>query len=265
VTNKAWFGVRLDFGVSLIKEPDRVPRVAEILMRPYFDGLKRLSARHIDRWSRHAKPSAELVASYLLDPTNEALSFDSGRGELVTTGQIDNGVSPPREPQHRAFTMYAAVPVVESVDGFVLSICDLANAIDANTGFVAVEQSHSRAQEVVLGHRLPRERAGLSDQRRRERRGRDWHSELTGSKLSGIEWGTLLGPGHLDGGRVTLEAIRESGAFARVIEIVPGRRVFLQLTADPLDDLADDIEAKLAAARAVLAPMLMNLSGVTLD
>lgn len=264
MTTPAWFGVRLDFGVSLIKEPDRVPRVAEILMRPCFVGLRRISARHIDRWSRYAKPSAELMASYLIDPTNEALSFDSGRGELVATGQIQNGVSPPREPRHRAFTMYAALPVVEDIDGFVLAICELANAIDANTGFVAVEESHARAEEVVLGRRLPRKRSGLSDQRRRERRGRDWQSDLTGERLSGVEWGTLLGPGHFDGGKVTVEAIRASGAFARVVEI-SSERVFLQLTADPLDDLTDGIEAKLVAARAALSSITMDLSDVNLE
>lgn len=181
-------------------------------------------------------------------------------------GSFRTGTYPgPREPAATRFYAYLAVPIVGSVEDAVDALCELASAVDVAAGFVAVEPSYSRAQEVALGFRVPRERAGLSARRRQERRGRDWHAERIATQAHGIEWGTFLGAGHLAAGKLDIGALRASGAFARVIEIAPRRLAFLQLTADPLDDLTDGIEAKLVAARAVLAPIAMDSSDVRLD
>jgi len=64
--------------------------------------------------------------------------------------------------------------------------------------------------------------------------------------------------------RIDAGALRASGVFARVVELSPAL-VFLQLTADPADALAHDFDARLEPARAVLAPLLMDLSAVILE
>lgn len=83
------------------------------------------------------------------------------------------------------------------------------------------------------------------------------------TRLASVEWGTFR-PGNLDSGHVDLAALRTSGAFARVVEIVPGRLAFLQLTDDPIDDLQPEIETKLAVARQVLGPLLVDTSDIEL-
>jgi hypothetical protein len=55
--------------------------------------------------------------------------------------------------------------------------------------------------------------------------------------------------------------VQSSGAFDRVVLVSP-RLAYLQITKDPADDLRDDFEAKLQAARKVLTPILMDLSDV---
>jgi len=97
----------------------------------------------------------------------------------------------------------------------------------------------------------------------REREARYRKRELRGTHLSGPEWGTFLGAQHL--AKLDLEAVRGSGAFARIVEVAHGRLAFLQVTTDPEDDLRDDFEDKLVAARAALAPIAMDLSDVNLD
>ena len=62
----------------------------------------------------------------------------------------------------------------------------------------------------------------------------------TSYSITTAEWGMLLGPGHLE--RVSLDVLRSSGVFSRVIEMVPGRLAFLQVTPDPLNDLSDEFE-----------------------
>jgi hypothetical protein len=261
------FGVRFDFEIALLDQAARTRTIAEVLTRPCFAVLRRISARQGDRWLRHARVSSESIKSYLQDRSNEALSLDSGRaGELIASAQIQNGTYPPERPGNPALRFYAylAFPVAD-VDACVVGICDLARALDVGAGFVAVEPDHSRAQEVALGGRLPRERVGLSDQRRLERRGRDWKHELVGQRIANVEWATLLGPEHL--ARVSVDELRASGAFARVIDVVPGRLAFLQVTHDPTDDLREvnGLEDKLVAARTALTAILMDVEDVSLD
>ncbi|HEY0252366.1 MAG TPA: hypothetical protein VGC41_12615, partial [Kofleriaceae bacterium] len=94
-------------------------------------------------------------------------------------------------------------------------------------------------------------------------RGRDWHADQIATELSGVEWGTFLGPGHV--ARVDLEVLRASGTFDRVVELVPGRLGYLQVTADPTDDLEAAIEAKLIAARHAVSTILLATDDVTLE
>ena len=164
---------------------------------------------------------------------------------------------------------YVSIPHSSaSLEALIAGFCDLAGALDAAAGYVAIEPGYSRAHEVAIGCRRPRERAGLSEQRFRERRGRDWKDDFIHMYVSGIEWMTVLGPGHLAAlanAGLDLEELRGKGVFHRVIEVVPRQLVFLQITADPADDLTEGFEQKLIAARAVLAPIMMNVGDVSLE
>lgn len=268
MTAALWFSVRLDYRVVILDSAERSDRIGAILARPCFATLQRVSARAGDRWDGHAKTSSQTVVAYLQDPKNESVCFDSGvEGAVIASGQIQNGTYPVREPSAgaRMFYAYLAFPIPSGVTECIDAVCALASALDASAGYIAVEPTYSRAQELALGFRLPREREGLSPQRRRERRGRDWHSEQITTELSGIEWGTFLGPGHLAGGRIDLRALRASGAFERVLEVVPERLVYLQVTANPADDLQGAIETKLIAARQAVSSIIMETDDVTLE
>jgi hypothetical protein len=268
VTTALWFSVRLDYRVVILDSAERADRIGAVLARPCFATLKRVSSRAGDRWDHYANTTSETVAAYLRDPKNESVCFDSGAGRAVTaSGQIQNGTYPVRKPgaSPTMFFAYLAFPIATDVAECIDALCTLASALDVSAGYIAIEPTYSRAQELALGFRLPREREGLSPQRRRERRGRDWHSDQIARELSGIEWGTFLGPGHLAEGRVDLSAVNASGAFDRVVEVVPERLVYLQVTTNPADDLEAAIETKLIAARKAVSSVVMETNDVELE
>ena len=268
MSTASWFSVRLDYRLVILDSAERGDRIGAVLAQHGFATLQRVSSRAGDRWDHYADTSSETVAAYLRDPTNESVCFDSGgRGAVIASGQIQNGTYPVRTSGTAStmFFAYLAFPIPTGVTECIDAVCALASAVDAYAGYIAVEPSYSRAQELALGFRLPREREGLSPQRRRERRGRDWHSDQVDTALSGIEWGTFLGPGHLQGGRIDLQALRASGAFERVVEVVPERLVYLQVTGSPTDDLEAAIETKLIAARQAVSSIMMKSDDVTLE
>ncbi len=140
--------------------------------------------------------------------------------------------------------------------------CELAAALQAGAGFVAAEPTYGLAHKLSIGASRPKERRGLSELRQRGRRARDWKSELLATQLATVEWGTFLGPGHVP--RVDVAKLRDSGAFERVVEVAPSL-VYLQVTADPRDDLTGELEAKLPKAREALGAVLMDIGDVDLD
>ena len=254
--------VRFDFAVALVEDEQRCRRVAEILMRPCFRDLERASAHRGDRWVQHAPKSADAIVSILQDPKNAAVSFDTKRGkDLVASGEIRNGT---REINQGATRFYADLvfPVPEDLEATTAALCELADALDTGAGFVAGEPDYAYAQKVALGGFNPKLRPGLSTRRAIERRGRDWHQWQRHNELAGPEWGIFLGAEHL--ARLDIEKVRASRAFNRVVLVSP-RLAYLQITTNPGDDLRDDFEVKLQAAREALAPILMDLSDVNLD
>ncbi|MEO7732414.1 MAG: hypothetical protein ABIY55_15705 [Kofleriaceae bacterium] len=257
--------MRLDYGDALVGMPRASRAVAEVLVRPCFVELSCLSARRKDRWSKHAKPSVELISAYLADASNDAISLDTKRGgELVAGAELDNGVGRPDAPVLATrLAAYVVVPFVAAqLAEVVAGVCDLAAVLHAAAGFIALEPSYGLAHRVAVGGSRPKERVGLSPQRFRERRGRGHYDDRLATELAGVEWGTFLGAGHL--ARVDLGELRASGAFARVIEVTP-RLAYLQVSEDPTEDLTEGFEAKLAAARHALAPVLMDVSGISLE
>jgi len=261
----ATVAVRLDFGRVLLDDSAAVRRAAEVMSRPSFDALDRVSARRKDRWLNHAKRGAEVIAEYLSDPKNDSAFFDTKRGsELVATGEIENGLRG-RTPEVRttAVRCHVVLPMPhDGVERLIADVLELAGIVATGAGFVGVEPDYGLAHRHALGGSRPKERTGLSELRQRGRRAREWKSELIATHLATVEWGTLLGAGYLD--RIDLAKIRASGAFARVVDVSP-ELAFLQVTADPRDDLTGELEAKLPAARHALAPLLMDISDVNLD
>ncbi|TMQ12954.1 MAG: hypothetical protein E6J91_19925 [Deltaproteobacteria bacterium] len=257
--------IRLDYGAGVAGEPRAAREIAEILMRPCFAALSRLSARRKDRWSKHAKPSVESIATYLADATNDAISMDTKRGQdLVASAEVENGVGRDAAPiVATRLQAYAAIPyVAESLEAVVTGVRDLASALGAAAGFISLEPSYGLAHRAAVAASRPKERTGIGEQRFRERRARLRYSDRIGTELAGVDWGTFLGPGHLE--RVDLGELRRSGAFARVVEVSP-KLGYLQISNDPLDDLTDGFEARLALARRALAPLLMDVSSISME
>jgi hypothetical protein len=205
-----------------------------------------------------ASRSVDSIVAILRDRRNRGASFESARrGEVVAGGRIENGTVAVDAVSNLAFPLVAA-----DVETVVASICDLAGALDTVAGYVTVEPNYRLAQEAALGGGLPKPRVGLSDQRRRGRRRRGWPLAQRESMLTGVEWGTFLGGGHL--AQLDIEHVKNSNAFDRVVTISP-RLAFLQLTRDPADELTEDFEARLVRAREALAPILMDVSDVSLE
>ena len=265
MTDAATLAVRLDYGDALTGAPAAARAVADVLARPCFAELSRLSARRKDRWSKHVKPSVELIAAYLADSSNDAISMDTKRGaELVAGAEVENGVGRDAAPVFETrLQAYLAIPyVARDLEAVVAGVCDLAAALHAAAGFIALEPSYGLAHRAAVAASRPKERTGLSEQRFRERRARLRYADRIGTELAGVEWGTFLGPGHLE--RVDLGELRRSGAFERVVEVSP-RLAYLQVSDDPEDDLTEGFEAKLIAARLALAAITTDVSALSLE
>lgn len=254
--------VRFDFAAALAEDEQRRRRVAEILVRPCFRDLERVSAHRGDRWVQHAPKSVDAIVAILGDPKNSAVAFDTKRGEeLAASGEIKNGTREVADGAVR-FDGVLSFPVPKDLEATIAAMCELADALDTGAGFIAAEPDQASAHKVALVGFKPEPRPGLSTRQMIERRGRHWHQWQRHNELAGPEWGTFLGAEHM--ARLDLEKVRASSAFERVVLVSP-RLAFLQITKDPADDLRDDFEVKLAAAREALAPILMDLSDVNLD
>jgi hypothetical protein len=254
--------IRYDFSTVLVNDARRRRRVAKILTSPCFRELERVSAHRGDRWTEHTPTTVAAIAEILGDARNRGVSLDTGRGrELVASGEISNGTSETNQGATR-FDGDLVFPLVPAdLDETIAAVCELADALDAGAGFVTAELDHASAQLATLGGPPPRPRPGMSARRALERRSRDWRPWQRHCEIAGPEWGTFLGAEHL--ARLDLAQVRRSGAFARVLEISRSSLAFLQLTADPADDLRDDFEPRLQRAREVLAPILMDLREVS--
>jgi len=152
---------------------------------------------------------------------------------------------------------YLVLPMVRRRLADVLDgIQDLARLLHTEAGFIAIDTSFERAEEVALGAmRRTRGREWLSMQRYRKRQLREQVQERITTELAGVEWGTFLDRGHLT--RLDLEDLRQSGMFARVERLTP-RLAYLQVTRNPMDDLTERFERNLIAARRALSPVLMD-------
>ncbi len=141
----SWLAIHLDFGLRLVESPDAARAVGEILVRPCFAELTRLSGRRKDRWSRHSKPSAEAIAGYLGDASLDAVTLETKRGqEIVATAQVDNGVGRPdaHVPETRCAAHVAIPYVAADLEAVLAGACDLARTVRAAAGYVALEPKY---------------------------------------------------------------------------------------------------------------------------
>lgn len=252
--------IRLDHGTTISREPDVAHRVAQILTRPALAVLARVSAREKDRWSKHAPATAETIEQYLTNETNDSIALDNGRaGELTASAEIESGphLNVKAAPAVR-FIAHLVLPYdAAKLEEVLTAAFDLATTIRATAGFVAVEPTYGLAHRIAIGQSIPKDRVGLSAQRIAERRVRDFKSEQLDTRLAGLEWGTFVGAAVRQ--KLDLDELRRSGAFNRVTEVTP-ELAFLQLTANPEDDLSLHADDRFTRARSLLSSVLLDTS-----
>lgn len=182
----ATFAVRLDAARILQEDPGAAMRIAEILSHPSFASLDRVAGRTKDRWMDRMPRSEETIGTYLAAPQFDAVSFESKGTELVASAEIETSLRS-RTAGPTTLVGYVVCPVGASVERFVDDICDLAATFGTGAGFIAVEPSYGQAHRLAVGASRPREREGLSEDRQRARRARDWKSELLATKVAAVE------------------------------------------------------------------------------
>ena len=102
----------------------------------------------------------------------------------------------------------------------------------------------------------------MTPERLRYRRMPDLRGEFITESIGGPEWGTILGPGHV--ARLSLDALRASGAFYEVRELAHGG-AFVRLSEDPMDTRSLGIVDMVARGRDVLAPICMNVDDIPIN
>ena len=254
-----YLAARIEYGEHTFRNLRAMAQdVASILMRPCFATAEVLSAWREDRMVFQIRPTAEKLAAYLCHPANDGISLST---PCKATIEISNGNDRKTEKlRPTSLYAYVVVPFVPAGhEALLRGICDLARALRAASGFVAVDTRHSSAFQIALVG-PPVARAGLGEQRQHERGLRWSGAARLGSEVAGVEWGTFLGSGHLR--KVDLEAVRASGAFAKVLRLAQDL-AYLQVTGNPMDDLNGQLEERLPAARRALAPLMMATSAAS--
>lgn len=254
--------MRLEYALVPARDPTVVTAMAEIMMRPCFAPLKRMSLEtRRGRNMLYTRPSAEVIQAYLCDPRCDVVDMESGReGDLIAQARLPTGLL--LEPDHwvaypAPLESYVIVPhdpglVSARIDAF----CDLAQAVQATAGCVSTENGFNLAQNFCIGRlskpdKLVHKQPGLTLRRLAERR--RYSKRKLDREVPSPEWGLFLSRKHLD--VVSADALEASGVFHQVRRLADDL-VFLQLTADPADALRPDYDALLDPVRAVLAPVL---------
>jgi hypothetical protein len=132
----------------------------------------------------------------------------------------------------------------------------VAEALETCSGCITVEPDFESAQRLALGGIL-KARPGLSEHHIRERDAHYVQQRHLLTNISGPEWGIFLGPSHLE--KLSISEIEHTRVFD-IVQSIGERLAFVAITRDPEDALALDFDANLDRARAVLAPLLMDLS-----
>jgi len=241
-------------------------RLAEILTRPCFVSLHRLSLMRRDRQTAYRPKSAEGIVEYLAAAEDDSIYLDSGRrGELVAASRIERSARwlPADSRSPAPMLSHVVVPLEMQVfPALKEALCELAIALRTVTGAATAAASFDEGHNFVLFGKVNLVRAlttgSLDERRLMERAAGAFYSEQVNERIGGPEWGLFLSDGHLQ--KLDRHALRAT--FADVRELSEFGLVYLQLTADPVDALRPNFLSTVGRARQTLAPVLMDLSGL---
>jgi hypothetical protein len=254
---------RFDHASRLGRSVTASAAVAEVLTRPCFDVLERVSCFRLDRQCRYAPKTQDLIAEYLAQRPNESIVIDNGRkGDLIAktlleTGHSDHGSYGLPAP----FRSYVVVPMdTAAVNAVVDSCCEIAVALQAAAGSITVEASFGDAESYALSMPRSRPTSGIEGEaavnRSRERAAHFHYDRDIHKRVAAPEWGLFLSENHLR--LLPLDVIRQRSVFKIVRELVPNRLVFIQLTDNPETALQSDVDELYGKARRDLEPILMD-------
>jgi hypothetical protein len=240
--------------------------LARLLTAPCFHALTRVATRKGERLGKHQPTSRETLLSALSNKDAEACVLDSGRsGDLAALGSVELALAyTPDADVAAPLQLFVIVPYEkESAPAAVDAFCELATVVSAVYGVVSVEPSLEIAHNFVLAGRFNDEQLAayplLTEARRRYRRASWFHNTKINMGIGGPEWGTFMGPKHV--AQVGLQDVEATGAFNRVREL-PYGGWFAQLTGDPADAQASDINGRVDAGRAALAKIILDTADV---
>lgn len=246
--------------------PETCARLARLLRRPVLGTLSRMYLQVGDQDLGHKPATKSALTEDLREPGPHAIGLDSGAGGLEAIASIQLAFPYSLEADTAIpLVSFFVVPYVDAARGSLIDTAlEIAVALRPIWGMISVEPTLSIAHQAAL-HMAPRkdERAScpqLTDDRIRYRRAPAFHQQKIDRAIGGPEWGTLLGPKHLE--RLSLDAVRASGAFAIVRALASGG-AFLALTTNPADARGDTIAELVAAGRRALEAILLDISTIT--
>lgn len=243
--------------------------LAEILSRPCFVDLRRVSAMRGDRQADFEPKSAETVSRYLVNARNDSVILDGGRGgRIAAKARLDTGLTARGDNPARPAPLvsYVIVPLTNAdIPGLVDALCGVAVALRAVSGAITAERTFGRAQNFALSvksdHSEELAAGETTEGRLKERAAHYFYSMGVADRVAAPEWGLFLSEGHLSA--VPAEELRRSGAFSAVRVLTESPPLaHLQLTDDPEDALTEGFEGKLGAARRALRPLLMDAANL---
>lgn len=261
--------LRIDHSFTPCAHTEACMAIAEILMHPGFEPLTHvaLETLHGEQPSSE-RLSADAIVAFMADERCDAVDLNTGRQLVaharVTTGRNNHLYSADVAPcASIAVLPHEPALLAARIESFLA----LATVLHAVAGFITLEPGFGMASSLAIGSaQLPLERAllqpGMSERRVRERSA---HALVYGTldrEIPGPEWGLFLSTEHLR--QLSADRIEHAGAFVAVSRLGDDL-VYLQLTDDPSDALRFDYDDRLDSARAVLAPILMDVSDVRVE
>jgi hypothetical protein len=211
----------------------------------------------------------ERVAAYLMEKSALAVELDNGRkGDSTADAIFNTALNFKPDPEFLApMNSFVIVPYdSETCDDTIATMLTMAETLEAAFGIVSLESSFQSAHNVALagGGEMSERGPGklMTPERLRYRRMPHFRDESITEYIGGPEWGTILGPGHV--ARLSLDELRESGAFYEVRELAHGG-AFVRLSEDPMDTRSLAIVDMVARGRAALAPICMNVDDIRIN
>lgn len=242
--------------------------LADLLTRPALAALTRTWYSVSDKDKAHTESTPKSVAERFANPEAHAVGLDSGRsGELVAKAMFDIGLPyTPDADVVAPLRSHVIVPYDAATAGAVIAtMVSIGELLRPVWGMISVEPTFDIAEKAAVAKGPAKDQRSafphLTDDRIRYRRAPWFHDKKIDRGIGGPEWGTFLGPKHVE--KLALDKLRESGAFTQVRELSHGG-VYVQLSEEPLDATSDKIVALVSNGRAALEPILLDVTAVKL-